>query len=29
VPVMTCWLNTKIKPQFDALNQALAARVGD
>jgi hypothetical protein len=28
VPVMT-WLNTKIKPQFDASNQALAARVGD
>jgi hypothetical protein len=28
VPVMTGWLNAEIKPQFDAMNQALAARVG-
>jgi len=26
VPVMSSWLNNKIKPQFDAMNRALAAR---
>ena len=26
VPVMAGWLNSKIKPQFTAMNQALAAR---
>jgi hypothetical protein len=26
VPVMTGWLNSKIKPQFAAMNQALADR---
>jgi hypothetical protein len=28
VPVMSGWLDSKIKPQFTAMNEALAARVG-